>query len=112
MRREEEYSRSPHYVNYLSVQPELTWQRRAVVLDWMMLLASELNCRREAFANAVNLLDRYLGVRHGVPLDNLQSLAAVCLFIAEKLEDNQRIGVANFCAPFSQKLSRADFLQL
>lgn len=46
VRKEEEYSRSRHYVNYLRMQPELDWKKRGVVLDWMMLLASELNCRR------------------------------------------------------------------
>jgi hypothetical protein len=60
VKREEEYSRSQHYNSYLSRQPNLTWMKRALVLDWVMLLAAELNCRREAFANSVNILDRFL----------------------------------------------------
>lgn len=43
---EEKYSKEPHYNNYLDKQVNLTWKRRALVLDWAMLLASELNCRR------------------------------------------------------------------
>jgi hypothetical protein len=61
-----------------------------------MLLASELNCRREAFAVAVSILDRYLSVSAKLPIEKLQLTAAACLLIAEKLEDNSRIAVNSF----------------
>ncbi len=47
-----------------------------------MLLASELNCRREAFAVSVSILDRYLAASPTLPLDKLQLTAATCLLIA------------------------------
>lgn len=61
-----------------------------------MLLASELNCRREAFAVSVSLLDRYLAVSAALPLEKLQLTMAACLLIAEKLEDNSRLRAYSF----------------
>jgi hypothetical protein len=62
----------------------------------MMLLASELHCRREVFANAVNIFDRFLGVSSPLMLEKLQLLGAACLFLSEKLEDNTRISASSF----------------
>jgi hypothetical protein len=56
--------------------------KRALVLDWMMLLAAELNCRRETFANAANLLDRFLARHAPFPQSQLQCLGAACLLLA------------------------------
>lgn len=82
VKREEVYSRSPHYAHYLNRQVHITWLNRAFVLNWMMLLGSELHCRREVFANAVNIFDRYLGVAPPVQLSKLQLLGAACLFLS------------------------------
>jgi hypothetical protein len=82
VRREEDYSRSHHYTSYLSRQTSLTWMKRALVLDWVMLLAAELNCRREAFANSVNILDRFLAASPPLAQEKLQCLGAACLMIA------------------------------
>jgi hypothetical protein len=62
----------------------------------MMLLASELHCRREVLANAISLFDRYLTTSHPILLERLQLLGAGCLFLAEKLEDNTRISSSSF----------------
>jgi hypothetical protein len=82
VKREEQYSRSSYSADYLPRQPHLTWLNRAFVLNWMMLLASELHCRREVLANAVSLFDRYLCVSAPVQLEKLQLLGAGCLFLA------------------------------
>lgn len=38
--KEEKYSQSIHYIDYLQHQKHITWMNRAFVLNWMMLLAS------------------------------------------------------------------------
>lgn len=65
--------------------------RRAFVLDWAMLRASELQCNRETYALSVSLLDRFLAVSEPLPISKLQLTTAACLLIAEKLENNTRI---------------------
>ena len=80
VRREEMDSKSS--ADYSGRQPHLTWLNRGLVLNWMMLLASELHCRREVLANAVSLFDRYLAVSDPVLLERLQLLGAGCLFLA------------------------------
>jgi hypothetical protein len=61
-----------------------------------MLLASEQNCRREAFACAVSILDRFLANSSPLDIDKLQLTAAASLLLAEKLEDNTRIKIDVF----------------
>ena len=95
-RKEERYSKSPNYANYLQKQVNITWFHRAVAIDWVFVLAKDLHSRRETAANAVNLLDRYLGAGPVITLDRLQVIAASCLFLAEKLEDNSRVSVSSF----------------
>ena len=40
VKKQEEYSQSVGYIDYLKHQKNITWMNRAIVLDWMMLLAS------------------------------------------------------------------------
>lgn len=81
VRREETDSRGAT-ADYFQRQPHINWLNRALVLNWMMLLASELHCRREVLANAVSLFDRYLAISPPILLERLQLLGAGCLFLA------------------------------
>ena len=92
---EEQYARMPHYADYLQKQYNITWKKRAMVLDWAMLAAQELSCRRQTFATCVNLLDRYLAASAPIPEEKLQLSATVCLHLAEQLDDQDRLNTYN-----------------
>jgi hypothetical protein len=53
-----------------------------MALEWMMQLASDLNCKREAYAVSVSLLDRYLAISTPISIKKLQLTGAACLLIA------------------------------
>ena len=53
----------------------------------MMEVLSSFGKKRDTFAIAVNLLDRYLSSAKPLPLQKLQLVAGVSMLIANKLED-------------------------
>jgi cyclin A len=48
--------------NYLSNYPELTFLMRAMVVDWMMEVASDYEFCRNTLYLAVSYLDKYLSL--------------------------------------------------
>ena len=53
----------------------------------MMEVLSSFGNKRDTFAIAVNLLDRYLSSAKALPLQKLQLVAGVSILIANKIED-------------------------
>ena len=68
-------------------QPHISWVKRAIVINWMMEVLSSFGNKRDTFAIAANLLDRYLSSAKPVPLQKLQLVAGVSMLIANKIED-------------------------
>mmetsp|Transcript_25443 Transcript_25443/g.35687 ORF Transcript_25443/g.35687 Transcript_25443/m.35687 type:complete len:538 (-) Transcript_25443:1469-3082(-) len=83
-KRQEQYQPKPHY---LSWQPHMNANMRAVLLDWMAEVCEEYHVHRETYHISVNYVDRFLTKCHSVPRDKLQLLGIVALFVASKFEE-------------------------
>ena len=94
--REIYYMPDPFYLE--KMQPFLSPNNRAMLIDWMMEVASEFGMKRETFHCSVNYIDRYLEKVPKVTKEQFQLLGATALNISCKLEE-----------VYSRKLE--DFLQ-
>ena len=63
---------------------------RAQTVDWLFEVGCELQLCKESVYTGVNILDLYLGLEEGVGLDELQLVAAQCLFVAAKHEESNQ----------------------
>jgi hypothetical protein len=85
--KERGYGNLPNLNCYLTTrQPELDWLSRAVTMNWMLEILSELGAKREVFALAANYVDRYLASTDALPLGKLQLLACAAMSLANKVE--------------------------
>lgn len=84
--KERKYKTFSGYINYLSKkQPQVSWMKRAIVINWMIEVLTSFGNKRETFAISVNFLDRYLSSIKPISLQKLQLVAGVCLLIANKM---------------------------
>lgn len=75
-------------LNYFQTrQCYLNPDMRSILCDWMMLLCSQLNFKRETFHLAVTLLDISLSKLSPIMSTNLQLVGVCCLIIAAKFEE-------------------------
>jgi hypothetical protein len=63
----------------------LDWKKRAMVINWMVEVLTEIGGKRETLANAVNIFDRYMSLTLNIPLDHIQCTAVGSLLISAKL---------------------------
>ncbi|KAJ6260490.1 LOW QUALITY PROTEIN: Cyclin-A2-1 [Drechslerella dactyloides] len=78
-----------HYLpdaHYMEGQPNLNWEMRETLIDWIIEVHSRFQFVAETLYNAVNIIDRFLS-RKTVPVDKLQLVGIVALFIAAKYEE-------------------------
>lgn len=74
--------------NYFSTrQIYLSADMRCVLCDWMMMLSSQLNFKRETFHLAVTLLDIALSRLNPIRANKLQLVGVCCLIISAKFEE-------------------------
>jgi hypothetical protein len=92
-------------------QVHLTWIKRAVLVDWMMLFIEESGSSREIFAKSVSLLDLYLSKKNNVNLRDLQLIGATCMLISSKLE-GKAFHVNSIFEACGSKYELEEFLEL
>ncbi|KAJ3157026.1 hypothetical protein HDU89_002436 [Geranomyces variabilis] len=68
-----------------AVQPELTWDMRRVLVNWLVQLHAHFNFAAETFYLAVNVMDRFLAKRT-VLVHNFHLVAVCALMVAAKYE--------------------------
>lgn len=74
--------------NYFGTkQPEMTWNMRVILLDWMMEVCNDYMLKRQTYYMAVNYVDRFLSSYYNIPKNKLQLLGVVSLYVASKLEE-------------------------
>lgn len=74
--------------NYFSTrQVYLTSDMRCVLCDWMMLLSSQMNFKRETYHLAITLLDIALSRLNPIKSNKLQLVGVCCLIISAKFEE-------------------------
>ena len=71
----------------LERQERIKWEHRAVVVDWMMEITTEIGFKRETFHLAVNYLDRYLNRVPNVERQFVQLIAVAAVQLAAKFEE-------------------------
>jgi cyclin A len=67
-------------------QKEVTFNMRAILVDWLVEVAEEYGLRPQTLFLAIDYLDRYLTLRH-VARQSLQLIGITCMFIAAKYEE-------------------------
>ncbi|KAJ1975845.1 G2/mitotic-specific cyclin [Dimargaris xerosporica] len=70
----------------MSQQPEIRWEYRGALIDYIVSLHGQLRLCQDSLYLAVNMMDRYLSTRV-VHIHSLQMLVVTCLWIAAKLEE-------------------------
>ncbi|KAL5611567.1 hypothetical protein BROUX41_000848 [Berkeleyomyces rouxiae] len=72
--------------DYMTIQREITWPMRAVLIDWVIQAHGRFNLLPETLFLAVNCIDRFLAQKV-VTLPKLQLVGATALFVAAKYEE-------------------------
>lgn len=73
-------------LNYMSNQPELTWNMRSTLISWLIQAHALFNFNSQTLFQTVDLIDRFLSKTH-VGVSKLQLVGAACLFISAKFEE-------------------------
>lgn len=68
------------------VQPRITCQMRAVLVDWLVEVADDFKLTTETLYLAVAYVDRFLS-RRVIAREELQLLGITCLLVAAKYEE-------------------------
>ncbi|KAJ3396548.1 G2/mitotic-specific cyclin [Lobulomyces angularis] len=81
--------------DYMSIQTELKWKMRTILIDWLVDVHSKFRLLPETLFLAVNLIDRFLSLRV-VSCAKLQLVGIAAMFIASKYEEVSHPTIANF----------------
>lgn len=81
--------------DYIDKHPELTWQSRGVLVDWLIDIHSKFRLVPETLFLAQNIVDRFLSLRT-ISLNKLQLVGLTAMFIAAKYEEVLCPSVHNF----------------
>ena len=73
--------------HYLSYQPDLNIRKRFILIDWIMMVSSELFFKRKTYYSCVNLIDLYFS-KCTVNTDKIQLAGIACLLISAKNEES------------------------
>ncbi|KAF9525729.1 cyclin-like protein [Crepidotus variabilis] len=72
--------------DYMSSQPEINWEHRGVLVDWLLQVHARFNLLAESLFLTVNLLDRFLSLKT-IHIPKLQLVGLACFFTATKYEE-------------------------
>ncbi|CAF0759083.1 unnamed protein product [Rotaria sp. Silwood1] len=81
--------------NYMRKQTELTWDMRAILIDWLSEVADEYKLFSETLHLAVNFIDRFLS-RMSVTKSKFQLIGTTALYLAAKCEEVYPPNAAEF----------------
>ena len=70
-----------------SVQKEIKWSMRAILIDWMSEVAYDFDLGRDTFYYAVKYVDMCLARRQDMEKNKFQMFGLTCLFLACKMEE-------------------------
>lgn len=59
--QEKDYQASPLYLT--TIQSEIKWYMRAILLDWLIEVSNEFSLKRETYYISQSLIDKYLSIR-------------------------------------------------
>ncbi|KAE9387967.1 hypothetical protein BT96DRAFT_927314 [Gymnopus androsaceus JB14] len=73
--------------DYMQFHSELDWDKRTIILEWVLEIHARYNFLAESFFLFVNIIDRFLSLRPTVSLKKLQLLGVACFCVAVKYEE-------------------------
>ena len=79
--------------HYMNNQPELDWEKRGILVDWVLQVHARFHMLQETLFLFINILDRFLSERP-ISLSKLQLVGITCFFIAAKFEETLAPSVA------------------
>ncbi|PCH42267.1 hypothetical protein WOLCODRAFT_72067 [Wolfiporia cocos MD-104 SS10] len=104
---EEEVMPNPDYMNG---QPEITWEMRETLVDWLLQVHLRYHMLPETLWIAINIVDRFLS-RRTVSVLKLQLVGVTAMFIASKYEEILAPGVEEFVYITEHGYSRDEILK-
>ena len=99
----------PTYIN--DVQPIITCQMRAVLIDWLVEVADDFKLATETLYLAVAHIDRFLSVRQ-ISNKELQLLGTTCLLIAAKYEEINPPSIERFAYVTDQACTVSEIVRV
>ncbi|KAK6359687.1 hypothetical protein TWF696_000829 [Orbilia brochopaga] len=101
------YLADPHY---MSGQTAINWEMRVTLIDWLVEVHSRFTFVAETLYNTVNIVDRFLSQKT-VPVDKLQLVGIVALFIASKYEEIEQPAIDTLVYMVDNAYTREEILQ-
>lgn len=95
---------------YMKAQPDLTWEMRGILMDWIIQVHSRFRLLPETLFLATNIIDRFLSLRI-VSLIKLQLVGITALFVAAKYEEIMAPSVQNFLKVSDSGYTEQEILQ-
>ncbi|KAB5594560.1 G2/mitotic-specific cyclin cdc13 [Ceratobasidium theobromae] len=95
---------------YMKSQPDLTWEMRGILMDWIIQVHSRFRLLPETLFLATNIIDRFLSMRI-VSLVKLQLVGITGLFVAAKYEEIMAPSVQNFLKISDSGYTEQEILQ-
>lgn len=83
------YSRNVDYIN--TNQKNINSLMRAILMDWLMEVASQFGFKRITFHLTVTLIDNFLSIEVDIPTNKFQLVGVTALIIAAKSEVLKKI---------------------
>ncbi|KAH0581904.1 hypothetical protein H2248_011582 [Termitomyces sp. 'cryptogamus'] len=83
--------------SYMTSQPELDWEKRAILVDWVLQVHARFNLLQETLFLFTNILDRFLSLRP-ISVTKLQLVGITAFFIAAKFEETYAPSVAEIAS--------------
>lgn len=81
--------------DYMDIQPELSWDMRELLVDWLLQIHIQYHLLPETLWIAINIMDRFLSSRP-VSRVKLQLVGVASMFIACKYEEIMAPAVQEF----------------
>ncbi|KAJ2777080.1 B-type cyclin [Coemansia javaensis] len=96
--------------NYMARQSLLSWESRALLVEWLVQVHHRFNLLPETLYLTMNYVDRVLSVKE-ITIDKVQLVGAVCLLLASKYEEMYVPSVADMVFMVSNSYSAPEILR-
>jgi hypothetical protein len=96
--------------DYMDGQPEMTWDMRQTLVDWLLQVHRRYHMLPETLWIAINIMDRFLSHRI-VSLPKFQLVGVTAMFIAAKYEETLAPSVNEFVEMTERGYSKEEILK-
>ncbi|KAH7584188.1 related to G2/mitotic-specific cyclin-4 [Nakaseomyces glabratus] len=95
---------------YMAGQPELKWEYRKTVIDWIVQVHERFQLLPETLYLTINIIDRFLS-RKNITLNRFQLVSATALLIASKYEEINCPTIKDIVYMVDNTYSRDDIIE-